>query len=572
MTALPIPTAALGQHIVVLGKTRSGKSTTMRVLVEGLLDRKKPVCIVDPKGDWWGLKSSADGKSAGYPIVIFGGPHGDVPINEHSGAAIAELIATGNRPSLIDLKGWMPAARTRFWVDFSSALFKLTKGLRWLVVDEVHNFAPKAGHLDPDAAKALHWTNRLASEGLGMGLHMIFASQRPQKVHNDTLTSAETLIAMRVIHPSDRDAVSDWIKGCGDPKLGAEVLGTLADMNRGEGWVWSPEIKFGPKRIQFPLFSTYDSFKPQPVEATLQLKGWASVDLEDVKAKLSKVVEEAKANDPAALKKQIADMRRQLAGWTPTAPGTDATILLRERQAGFMEGRAVGLVDGFNDAIATVRPLAEAMKSVAGQAGRVSGALDGLIERKPTAAPPMRKIPAPTVVERALPSTKPRVAPVNGSVDGPTQKILDALAWWTSIGTTAPSKAQVAFAAGYSPNGGAFLNPLGRARTNGLIDYPSGGHVQLTEAGAALAQPPEMEPTTDALHRKIMAILEGPQQKILAPLLAAYPDSMTKVDLASAAGYSPDGGAFLNPLGKLRTLGLIAKGQPIRATDILFVR
>jgi DNA helicase HerA-like ATPase len=129
-----------------------------------------------------------------------------VPINEHAGAHVAELFATGNRPCLIDLGGWMVGARTRFWIDFASTLFKHTKGERWLVVDEVHNFAPKGKVKgSPTAGKALHWTNRLASEGLGKGVTMLFASQRPQKVHNDTLTSAETLIAMRVLHPSDRD-------------------------------------------------------------------------------------------------------------------------------------------------------------------------------------------------------------------------------------------------------------------------------------------------------------------------------------------------------------------------------
>jgi len=77
LTKLLIPAIALEQHIILLGKTRSGKSSAMRVLVEHLLDEEKPVCIVDPKGDWWGLKASGDGKEAGYPVVIFGGEHAD---------------------------------------------------------------------------------------------------------------------------------------------------------------------------------------------------------------------------------------------------------------------------------------------------------------------------------------------------------------------------------------------------------------------------------------------------------------------------------------------------------------
>jgi hypothetical protein len=307
-----VPAGILDQHVAILGKTRSGKSSVMRQCVESLLEAGKPVCIVDPKGDWWGIKLAADGKGPGYPVVIFGGEHADVPINEHAGAHVAELFATGNRPCLIDLGGWTVGARTTFWIDFASTLFKLTKGTRYLAIDEFHNFCPKGKVMDPAAGKMLHWSNRLASEGLGKGLNMLFASQRPQKVHNDSLTSAETLIAMRVLHPSDREAIADWIKGCGDGG-GAEVLNSLGQMERGEGWVWSPEIGFGPTRVKFPMFSTYDSFRPQTVEDTKRLKGWAEVDLDEVRAKLGKVVEEAKANDPKELKRLLASTQAELA-------------------------------------------------------------------------------------------------------------------------------------------------------------------------------------------------------------------------------------------------------------------
>ena len=41
MTKLLIPEAVFDQHIIVLGKTRSGKSSAMRLLVEHLLLPKK---------------------------------------------------------------------------------------------------------------------------------------------------------------------------------------------------------------------------------------------------------------------------------------------------------------------------------------------------------------------------------------------------------------------------------------------------------------------------------------------------------------------------------------------------
>lgn len=337
------PIEILNQHVAVLGKTRSGKSSVMRGLVERMLDEGRPVCIVDPKGDWWGIKLSKDGKHEGYPVVIFGGEHADIPIDEHSGRLVAELFATENRPCLIDLGGWMVGPRTRFWIDFASTLFKQTKGSRWLAVDEIHNFAPKAKVFDAEAGKALHWTNRLVSEGLGKGLQMLFASQRPQKVHNDTLTSAETLIAMRVLHPSDRGAVSDWIKGCGDSE-GNEVLASLAQMERGEGWTWSPEIGFGPKRIKYPMFKTYDSFRPQTVDDTNRLTGWAEVDLDQIRSKFAATLERAKADDPKELRRQIAELQKQIRA-LESRPATPIEKTVEKEVSVFTDDDRVRLVE-----------------------------------------------------------------------------------------------------------------------------------------------------------------------------------------------------------------------------------
>jgi DNA helicase HerA-like ATPase len=73
-----IPEAALAQHVAVVGKTGSGKTFRAKGEVERLLQKRQRVCVIDPTGAWYGLKSSADGKSAGFPIVIFGGePRGN---------------------------------------------------------------------------------------------------------------------------------------------------------------------------------------------------------------------------------------------------------------------------------------------------------------------------------------------------------------------------------------------------------------------------------------------------------------------------------------------------------------
>jgi hypothetical protein len=525
----------------------------MRLLVEELLDQALPVCIVDPKGDWWGLKLATDGKHPGFPVVIFGGEHADVPLNEHAGAHVAELFATGNRPCLIDLGGWMVGPRTRFWIEFSSTLFKHTRGQRWLVVDEIHNFAPKGKVFDHEAGKALHWTNRLASEGLGKGVSMLFASQRPQKVHNDTLTSAETLIAMRVLHPSDRGAVSDWIKGCGDSE-GSEVLNSLANMDRGEGWVWSPENKFGPKRVKFPLFQTYDSFRPQTVADSKRLTGWAAVDLEEVRQKLAAVVQKAKSDDPHELRKQIAELKKQLA----TANSRDELVDRLRYQ------RAVEIKD--EQLTLTEKVFAE----LRANAARARVAFDALVA-------PLQKIPitpTTTAVDRPSPHAR-RVAPAsaqatssrparvvsppsNGDLSNGEHRILNTLAMLVDRGIPV-SRESLARWMAIHPNGGRFNRELAQLRANGYLDG-------LTLTGRGLGQHQVLKTGVDAAYA---ALPDETKRRVLQVIVSAD-RPLSREELAERLHIHPNGGRFNRDLAWLRTMGVIPERGAISATPGLF--
>lgn len=574
MSKLPIPREVLAQHVAVLGKTRSGKSSVLRLLVEDLLDRKLPVCIVDPKGDWWGLKLAADGKGPGYSVVIFGGEHGDVPINESNGAAIAELFATGNRPCLIDLGGWMVGPRTRFWIDFASTLFKLTKGQRWLVVDEFHNFAPKGKIESPEAGKMLHWSNRLASEGLGKGLVMPFASQRPQKVHNDSLTSAETLIAMRVLHPSDRNAVSDWIKGCGDSD-GSQVLNSLAQMERGEGWAWSPEIGFGPKRVKFPMFKTYDSFRAQTVEDAKRITGWAEVDLDEVRGKFAATIEKAKAEDPKELKRQLAekDKRiRELERIKPAAapaakeklvevavfPQELDDILVR---SGIQIAQALGELERGHKDLLLLRKMAT---KINGNGHRPP------LQRPVAATAPSSRIPPQS---RPVPVSAPRgrgKPPTDGISRG-QQKLLDALAELEVLGVDAPSRYQLGMVAGYNLTGGSGAQHIADLATAGMVEVGN-GVVSLTEEGRALADTAGAPTTLDELHQRVFAKLSEGQRRIAEHLIAIYPESISRADLGVAAGYNLTGGSGAQHVADLVTVGAARIPSPgkVAASDLLF--
>lgn len=562
-----IPEAVLQQNIIALGKTGSGKSSALRLLVESMLESKQPVCIIDPKGDWWGLRLSADGKKPGFPLVIFGGKHADVPINDRSGSAVAELFATGNRPCIIDLGGWMPGERTRFFIDFASTLFRKNIGRRWLLIDEVHNFAPKGKVMDVESGKSLHWANRIASEGRGLGITLIGASQRPQKVHNDLLTSCETLIAMRVLHASDRGAYKDWIDGCGDPAKGKEMLAAIANLKRGTGYVWSPEIEFGPELVKFPMFKTFDSFSPQTTDHAVSSASWETVDLEEVKTKLATVVKEAEENDPKRLRGEIHKLRNEIVNLKAVGAGgkVDKETIEAAQQRGFekgyMEGEEFGYAKGYGTAISSLVSPINALEqkfeeciAFAKQQDEKAFSYSGKAAEKTSATSELRH---PT----------PAASTSSGTVGNTgLRRMLIALAQRPQ----GMNKRQLGVRAGMSSSSGTFSTYLGKGRSEGWMNGDA-TTVRITDAGINALGSYEPLPTGQALLAYWIGELgNSGAARLLQALADAYPKALPKNTAAERAGLSPGSGTFSTYLGKLRTLELISGSGELRASEELF--
>lgn len=561
------PQAALEQHIAVLGKTGSGKTTAVKsVVVEPLLERGARVAVIDPTSAWWGLRTSRNGKAPAFPVLVLGGDHGDLPLPANGGAAIARLVVEQGVNLVADTSQLTVGERTRWFIDFASTVHRMNRAPLHLVIDEAHNFAPQGKVLDPDAGKMLHAANRLAAEGRSRGIRLTLITQRPQKLHKDALTSADTLIALRVIAPHDRAAIKEWIDGAAGGG-GSQVLQSLAELARGEGWVWYPEGGF-LERMRFPAITTFDSSATPTGDAVQAPKAAASIDLPEIRKALAEAVKEAEANDPKVLRAEIESLKK-LANLRATSLNEpDPAALEAARVAGYAQGLSV------------VGPALERMKTLAaGLAEAVEHAQRDVakMQERAAASPAPRKpdVRQMTYKSPATPAKVRNVAmPRDPAINGPMQRILDALAWWEAAGVTAPTRTQVAVVARYSPSGGAFQNPLGALRTAGLVDYPAAGTVMLTPEGSTKAQASGQPVSTAELHERVRAILNGPQQRILDPLLEAYPREMTREELAAAAGYEASGGAFQNPLGSLRSLGLIDYPGPGRvvALPILFVQ
>jgi hypothetical protein len=151
-------------------------------------------------------------------------------------------------------------------------------------------------------------------------------------------------------------------------------------------------------------------------------------------------------------------------------------------------------------------------------------------------------------------------------------RVLNNLAELLAItGADSASKEQLAAWSKYSPQGGGYGNILGLLRTAGMIDYGGNG-VLLTKAGREFAQPSDISVTNSEMLARAKSVLKPAEAKILDEIAAAYPEPISKEDLAGRTGYAASGGGFGNYLGHMRTLGFITyETGGCRCADWLFV-
>jgi hypothetical protein len=557
----PLPDAALQQHIAVLGKNGSGKTYAAKaVIVEPLLAAGKRVAIVDPTSAWWGLRSSADGKAPGFPVLVLGGDHGDLPLPVSGGAAVARLIVDQSVSLIADTGNLTVGERTRWMIDFAGAIYRLNRTPLYLVIDEAHVFAPQGKVPDPDTGKMLHAVNQLASGGRSRGIRLTMITQRPQKLHKDALTTADTLIAMRVLAPHDRDAVKAWIDGCGDPAHGRDVLNSLAQLKRGEGWVWYPEGGH-LLRTHFPGIRTFDSSAtPTEGHAVKTPKGAAELDLTEINKALAEAVREAEQNDPKRLRARVLEQEREIKRLQAASAGADLVSVAAARQ----EGREEAAREGYADGLRAVQPIADRLSTLSAAVSETVQAFQQDLRRLATAPK--------GVIHVSVPVREKRTATDIPFATLPQQRILDSLASLEAVGIEQPKREQLALWCEVSPTSGGYFNNLGALRSAGLIDYPAGGLVRLTDEGRKVAGPPApmtVEQMQESLCRKV-----GPSKSaIVRALIDLYPKAISRERLAERIGVSPTSGGYFNNLGALRTLGVIDYPVPgeVVALPVLFL-
>lgn len=571
-------------HTAVMGMTGSGKTSTSKLLVEEAVAENFRVCILDPiKSDWWGITSSASGKSPGLPFKILGGPRGHVPLHSSAGKVIGNLVGTGKLPlSIVDMADFEAGGIQRFFVDFAESLWKSVRGVVYLVIEEAHEIAPKEIAGFGKENMAIYWAKRLATGSRTKGIRLIVASQRTQALHNAVLGSCGTLVAHRMTLDADQDQIRKWLKNTNKAMV-QEVNDTLNSLPTGTAWVCSGEAQIFQK-LHFPKFKTYDNTAtPESDGEEVQVKQ-APVNQDELRAIIGDAVKLAEANDVPSLRKRIAELERDAAK-APQIVVPDQNAIAAAAEQGFEQGKKAVMkeaqklsLDAIGKAMAELRvlaaPLVQAIDAHAKEATKLVLDVGKNVRIDPgmtITAPAGDRLNGGTIVRVPAPhqTRKPPPLQANGStLGGPEQRIIDSIRWWNVFGIDAPTHAQAAFLANYRHGSGTWNRYLTSLRSLQLIEPR--GDLRLTSQGIDSSNPPGVVPTRDALWTAVLTKIDGPLQKILKPLLASYPDGMSHAELAAEANYAPGSGTWNRYLTSLRSLDLIEKSGELRAQAWLF--
>ncbi|BAQ16966.1 hypothetical protein [Methyloceanibacter caenitepidi] len=585
----PIPDAGLDDRLGYVGTAGSGKTYNAMSRVERLLKRRARVVIVDPLGVWWGLRLLDDGKTASpFDVAIFGGQRADLPLTEHAGALIGETVAGMKESAILDLSELgTKASERRFMLAFLTALYKNANGEPVHVIfDEADMWAPqRLLDKEGEAAKLLGMMETIVRRGRIKGFIPWLITQRPAVLSKDVLSQVDGLVAFKLTSSQDRDAIGDWVQGQADKARWREIWSDLPTMPVGHGLVWIPGrgvLESSP----FPPKITFDSSRtPKRGERKLKATALEPLDVAGLKDKLAAVEAQTKANDPKALKAQVAAKDKRIAELekdlerAKTQRGVSASERQKMHRESYDDGHEAGVTITCNKAIEILNGVVAGIEIMRDRPSKPDGYTappSSEFREQHRAAPPaltsksISHAPQQTARREAAPA-RDGVASAEG-ITPAKQKILDAIAWVLSLGQGAADKTTVAILAGASASSGAYKNNLGSLRSAGLIDYPKPGMLALTDAGAGLANHPDAAPTHQDVMAKLAERFPPAQMRILEALAAIYPNAAGKEELADWIGASSSSGAYKNNLGRLRSFGVIdypAQGQVV-ATERLF--
>jgi len=590
--ALPIDFAT--KTAAILAQRRKGKTYTASVIAEEMVAAKQPFVALDPTGAWYGLRSPADGHRDGLPVVILGGQHADLPLERTGGKLVADLVVEEPGYYVIDFSLFESGeAERQFAIDFAERLYR-AKGQPGhdfplhLFIDEADRFIPQQLRRGSNetSARLLGAFEAIVRRGGLRGLGTTLISQRAAVVNKNVLEMLDVLIVLRTVGPNDRDAIDSYIEAHGTDEERKTLLASLASLEIGEAWVWEPGAE-PPlfQRVRIRERRTFNSSAtPKPGERRVEPRRLAAVDLEKYRSRMAATIERAKAEDPKELRRQLADVQRELAAVKRTGSilRPDPEAVEAAKEAGRIEarrlhdqqlaravasaeagrGRAARAID---QAAFNLKATADSIERARAQLVDAADALREAIDVPEVSLPaaPRHPIAAPARVQRRETPARTTASAGDTTLGKGERATLIA----TAQQDDGAARNQLTVLTGYKRSTRDAY--IARLKGWGLVREEAGLIFATDEGIAALGSDYEPLPTGAELREYWLARLPDGERKILAILIESYPKPVERAELDAATGYARSSrDAYLSRLAAKRLIET-TRGQ-VTAAKLLF--
>ena len=551
--------------VALLGNRGSGKSNAAFVILEQLIGAKIPIVVIDYVGIYFSLRLDASGRHPSpYQIPVLGGSHGDITLAPTTGAVVADALARGHASAVLDVSHMSKGDRMRFTTDFAETFFRVKKnypGPVQLWLEESQRYIPQK--IFTGQERMLGAFEEIAEVGRNYGIGLGLISQRPQKLNKDVLNLADLLITLRMNGVHERKAIAEWVQEK-DADGRDAVKDELPGLQRGQAIVWSPSV--------FNLYGTYKLNKRETYDVNATpLKARAAVkvkalDLQELESAMGAVVEEAKANDPRALKARItalegelwkaqntrAEKAKVVAPFVP--PRVIEKSVIKESDLDRLDRLAAKLNDSENE---TLRKLEEIVTRLKSPRAELTLAINGIVHEvaQTRAAEPLRSRPG--LVHATAPRGERQARVIEPQQDGKLSRCASAILKVLAARGKA-TDSQLATLSGYRITSSTFANGMSELRMRGLLEGPTGLRA-VTAAGQELAGDVEQPPTGAALLDYWSTRLTKCGASMLKVIFDA--GTISRGALSAETGYRITSSTFANGMSELRTLDLVS-GPP----------
>lgn len=318
---LDFSTDIITEVIDIVARRGSGKTYTATKLAEGMLKVGAQVVVLDPVGNWYGLRLGSKGQAeGGLDIKIFGGRKGDIPLEHTAGRLIAKTIVATGISVILDLTKMKKDEQCQFVTEFSEAILEERQehpAAMHIYWEEAYRFMPQKIRKGAKSSM-LEATEELVTMGRNFGIGHTIVCQRAAQVSKTCLTQASILVAMNTMSV-DRKIILEWIDHKGmDPET--KEATKLEELGTGQAYVWWPE-EFGIRKVKVAKKFTYDVKAAKFGDKAKHTK-LKPIDMGALEVSMAATIEKAKSEDPKLLQRRIAELERKLSAADNARPKT----------------------------------------------------------------------------------------------------------------------------------------------------------------------------------------------------------------------------------------------------------